>query len=159
MAGKLYEKTHNIIDNNGKHNRAKTCRKSAKSSLCRKLFCALCFHWINSLCHRKGQSFKVKTFLWNLAWCRAQLGSVVRHLRWGNGFSISPYLPLLVNRSLRASFTFMQVLVWSYMMVTHRSRMGITLSTTSTTGAFLRAWKSCRHIMQSTHAFHAVLLP
>ena len=50
------------------------------------------------------------------------------------GGMASVYLPLRVNRSLRESFTFLQVLVRSYMMVAYRSRIltGITLSTTFT---------------------------
>ena len=36
----------------------------------------------NSCCHRKHQSFDVKTFSRNLAWCRALLYSALRHLSW-----------------------------------------------------------------------------
>ena len=75
-----YRKTHNInvylytahtcitsCLNYGKHNRTKTHCQSAKSSLYRKFFYAIFFHWINSRCHWKRQSFNVKIFLWNLS--------------------------------------------------------------------------------------------
>ena len=68
-------------------------------------------------------------------------------------------LPLRGKRSLRASFTFMQVLVRSYMMVTYRSRIGITSSTTSTVGALVRAWKAVVTSANAPHDPDAVFLP
>ena len=65
-------------------------------------------------------------------------------------------LPLGVNRSLRASFTVMQVLVRSHMIVTYPSREGITSSTTATVGALQRAWKAAVTSSNARHAPHAV---
>ena len=75
------------------------------------------------------------------------------------GGMASMYFPLRVNRSLRASFTFLKVLVRSYMMnadLTLMNIIGITSSTTYITGALLRAWKAAITSSIAPHASHAV---
>ena len=77
------------------------------------------------------------------------------------GGMVSIYLLLRVDRSLRASFTFLKVLVRSYMMhadLSLKNIIGITSSTTSTTGALLRAWKAAITSSIAPHASHAVFL-